>query len=194
MTQQKFSIQFQWQRYQQRDRRTMDEMKREFEKLADYELAWRPNYSGADARRGVQIFRNVEALGPYATVIILTEPPGNPGISVTNGVEQIATALCRKHSIDPHSVTWIEHYDRPKDCRVCSGAGVIESQVAAPGVIVNGAYCDRCKGTGKSEPDSWDAVKFDWDDDRARHPQWESVEWAQVAERIGAAGREWKDL
>ena len=44
------------------------------------------------------------------TLVILTELPDNPGTSVTNCVEKIATKVLKEFRLDWHDITWIEHY------------------------------------------------------------------------------------
>lgn len=44
-------------------------------------------------------------------VIICEEVNGNPGISVTNAVEDIAFQVCQQFQIDPQNLVWIEHYN-----------------------------------------------------------------------------------
>ncbi len=44
------------------------------------------------------------------TVIIATEVPTNPGTSITNRVEHLATLVIRASGIDPEGCIWIEHY------------------------------------------------------------------------------------
>lgn len=43
-------------------------------------------------------------------VVMVTELDDNPGTSVTNMAEQLATLICQEFSIDPASLIWIEHY------------------------------------------------------------------------------------
>lgn len=43
------------------------------------------------------------------TIFLLTELPDNPGMSVTNAVELIATWLLNDHKLDPSEVFFIEH-------------------------------------------------------------------------------------
>ncbi|MBN1180510.1 MAG: hypothetical protein JXD18_14975 [Anaerolineae bacterium] len=47
---------------------------------------------------------------PHGTVVVLTEPGDNPGISVTNAVEQIAAQVAMMDELDPAATVWIEHY------------------------------------------------------------------------------------
>lgn len=44
-------------------------------------------------------------------IIVATEMPNNPGQSITNTAETIATQFLRKYNISPQGMTWIEHYD-----------------------------------------------------------------------------------
>ena len=43
-------------------------------------------------------------------VVILTEVADNPGISVTNTAEELATQIAAMYLLDPTTTTWIEHY------------------------------------------------------------------------------------
>lgn len=45
-------------------------------------------------------------------VIILTEPENNPGMSVTNGVEKIATQVLRQNSLHHLDAVFVEHYPK----------------------------------------------------------------------------------
>ena len=51
------------------------------------------------------------------TYVILTEQPDNQGVSVTNAVEIIATAVYDQLFIDKplNKVVWIEHYIEPEE-------------------------------------------------------------------------------
>jgi outer membrane biogenesis lipoprotein LolB len=88
------------------------------------------------------------------TVVVLTEPWDNQGVSVTNAVEYIAGAvtdlslLWEKH---PDEVTWIEHYPR--------------------------------RGEGIRIEETWDLVEFDWEFDEGWHasnPRWHPMNKADV--------------
>jgi hypothetical protein len=52
-------------------------------------------------------------------VFLLTELPDNPGMSVTNAIDIIATKLLAEYMISPHEAAFIEHYpadaSRPQD-------------------------------------------------------------------------------
>jgi len=43
-------------------------------------------------------------------VVIFTELPDNPGMSVTNAAEWIATMLLHRYDLDLENTIWIEHY------------------------------------------------------------------------------------
>ncbi len=43
-------------------------------------------------------------------VFVATELPDNPGTSVTNFAEHLATAMLSRHGLKPEDVIWIEHY------------------------------------------------------------------------------------
>jgi len=43
-------------------------------------------------------------------IVVLTELASNPGMSVTNAYEDIATHLVKERNLDPFRVIWFEHY------------------------------------------------------------------------------------
>jgi hypothetical protein len=50
-------------------------------------------------------------------VFVATELPDNPGTSVTNFAENLATAMRSQYRLKPEEVIWIEHYPEAKDHR-----------------------------------------------------------------------------
>lgn len=50
--------------------------------------------------------------GAVPTTVIASELPDNPGTSVTNMAEELATRVCRENNISPHWLLWIEHYPK----------------------------------------------------------------------------------
>jgi hypothetical protein len=64
-------------------------------------------YWGCDSRCGLRFFRR----GPRA-LVIFTELPDNPGTSVTNFIEGLATAIRRERCPDlvPQRLYVVEHY------------------------------------------------------------------------------------
>ena len=47
----------------------------------------------------------------HPAVIIATEQPEREGLSVTNGIEAIASGVCRTYGLNPRHTVLIEHYD-----------------------------------------------------------------------------------
>ena len=47
----------------------------------------------------------------HPAVIIVTEQSEREGLSVTNGIETIAAAVCRTYGLNPRHTVLIEHYD-----------------------------------------------------------------------------------
>jgi hypothetical protein len=120
---------------------------------------------GRPARCGLELIE----LPNVRTVIIATELSDNPGVSVTNFAEELATLVCNMFGIDPAILVWIEHY--PADpCPVCAGTGKSK----------DGASCRACHGSGtRREAASYDRVTFkvqqvrgEW---RMSEPAWRSM-------------------
>jgi hypothetical protein len=53
------------------------------------------------------------ALPESGIAVIATELKDNPGMSITNAAEYVATAVCKKLRLGPHLLVWIEHYGYP---------------------------------------------------------------------------------
>jgi hypothetical protein len=47
------------------------------------------------------------------TVVIATEREDNPGTSITNVAEHLASYVCDRFAIDPEKLVWVEHYGYP---------------------------------------------------------------------------------
>ena len=62
-------------------------------------------YHGCPSRCGLDIWQSKDA-----TVVVVTELHDNPGTSVTNVAESLATQVCRQYGISPQGLVWIEHY------------------------------------------------------------------------------------
>ncbi len=43
-------------------------------------------------------------------IVVMTEAADNPGTSVTNAAEIIATMFCERYGLNPRQVIFIEHY------------------------------------------------------------------------------------
>jgi hypothetical protein len=70
-------------------------------------------FRGCDSCCDIEVQRRSN--GKY--VFVATEVPDNPGTSVTNFAEQLATAMRRQHGLKPEDVIWIEHYPEAKGRR-----------------------------------------------------------------------------
>jgi len=57
---------------------------------------------------GVTIFRP-ENNWP---VVVVTELPVNPGMSVTNAISWLLPRIAKQYGLDPEAVTWVEHYPK----------------------------------------------------------------------------------
>ena len=67
----------------------------------DYKGFW-----NCDSCCDIEVHRRSD--GKY--VFVVTELPDNPGTSVTNFAEHLATAMRSRHGLKPEDVIWIEHY------------------------------------------------------------------------------------
>jgi len=74
----------------------------------DYKGFW-----NCDSCCDIEVHRRSD--GKY--VFVATELPGNPGTSVTNFAEHLATAMRRQFGLRPAEVIWIEHYPEAKNRR-----------------------------------------------------------------------------
>jgi hypothetical protein len=85
-------------------------------------------------------------------VVKVSELADNPGVSVTNFAEGLASIICNRFGIDPADLVWIEHY--PVDpCPVCDGSGKRRDGTEV---------CRACDGRGqRREAASYDLVTFD---------------------------------
>ncbi len=71
-----------------------------------YRLRYRPWRGAPEALCDIAVYRY-----PHGTVVVMTEPPDNRGMSVTNAVETIAALVANAEEMaDPASVLWLEHY------------------------------------------------------------------------------------
>ena len=64
---------------------------------------------------GCECFCHLEILSleDGRTVVIATELEGNPGTSITNSAEHLASMVCDRFEIHPQKLVWIEHYGYP---------------------------------------------------------------------------------
>lgn len=66
-------------------------------------------YTAGGGSDGVCLIERID-LPDGRTVIACLQPAGNPGISITNGVEHIATHVCDRFELDRGKLVWLEHY------------------------------------------------------------------------------------
>jgi hypothetical protein len=87
--------------------------------------SYKPHGHGIQARCGVQVFETRQR-----DVLVLTELPDNPGMSVTNYSEGLVTELLARHErLNPQRLAVIEHYpasskdDETHDHVICDFRG-----------------------------------------------------------------------
>jgi hypothetical protein len=74
-----------------------------------FTFVWTPAASRAEATVDIKIFDG-RAEHEGKTIVLATEPENNPGISVTNGCEQIATQLYQAGHFPKEAFVFIEEY------------------------------------------------------------------------------------
>ena len=70
-------------------------------------------FHGCQAQCEIEIHRH-----PEFTAVVCSERDDNPGTSVTNFAEGLATLICAEHKIDTATLVWIERY--PQARRRCT--------------------------------------------------------------------------
>jgi hypothetical protein len=108
------------------------------------------------AECGLEIHR-----GKNSTIVIITELPDNPGMSICNAFEDLFLQVVEAYNLDPERIMWIEHWEIWK--------------------VSEGAPYDR-------EEEDWHRVEFDWDGDRATNPRWSFVTASFVRSAIAVIG------
>lgn len=93
------------------------------------------------ARCGVDVYQ-----GRESSVVVVTELPDNPGMSICNAFEDLFPQVCRKYALNPEKVLWIEYWGRWR--------------------VADGAPYDR-------KEEEWLKVYFQWDGNRVRDPKWQ---------------------
>ena len=59
----------------------------------------------------LRIYRNDDK---NSVLVVASELHDNPGTSITNMAESLATMVCRQYHISPHKLIWVEHYPRQR--------------------------------------------------------------------------------
>jgi hypothetical protein len=90
------------------------------------------------------------------TVVIATELPDNPGTTITNAAELLATEIRQRLVTAGEAMVWIEHY---QERGVVNGAPTIQ--------------------------ETFDRVLFRWDGNRYDDPQWLPFSRKAVEQLIG---------
>jgi hypothetical protein len=81
-------------------------------------------------------------------LVIISEAPDNPGMSVTNASEDIAGQIVRAFNLDPARTRWIEHY--PQETW-------------------------RYHGREEIKPATFDEVVYRWERLAAANPNWKRI-------------------
>lgn len=104
-----------------------------------------------DSYCGVEIMRR----GRAATVI-LTELPDNPGTSVTNAIENIATLIYKERLSDmaADAITWIEHYPQREKIAETHDRVILQWEPSMPHWLGG-----KIVGTGKFAHPKWMPMK-----------------------------------
>jgi hypothetical protein len=136
-----------------------------YQKTHDYILTWTPNGQLCAAICKVKIFRDKKPFSLAKLMIFVSEMPNNPGMSVTNGFEQIANEiLCRYieeggDNLEFIAITWIEHWAKDSKLRLV---------------------------------ETFDRVQMRAENDRFCRPQWHRLSW-DLLKRILEIEGEFKD-
>ncbi len=99
-------------------------------------------------------------------IVLISQTNDNPGASVTNTAEHMATLIINRYDLRHHATTWIEHYPT-------------EYHKASP--------------TKLFMQETFDTIQFSWHFDYhvgkwiARNPEWQRIERRQIDEWIGQA-------
>ena len=66
-------------------------------------------FHGAEATCDLELVR----LADGRTLCVAYEREDNPGTSVTNAAEHLASAVCDRFGVEPRRLVWVEHYAYP---------------------------------------------------------------------------------
>jgi hypothetical protein len=67
-------------------------------------------YKSRNGADGICLLERID-LPDGRIVIVCISTPGNPGISISNGVEDICFQVCERFEIPPARLVWLEHYE-----------------------------------------------------------------------------------
>jgi hypothetical protein len=71
-------------------------------------------YKAQNGSDGVCLIERID-LPDRRIVVACMAVAGNPGVSITNAVEEICFQVCERFQIPPHRLIWLEHYDSDGD-------------------------------------------------------------------------------
>lgn len=115
----------------------------------EFIYTFKPQANRVEARCGIRVL-----WAPTGDlVVIATELPDNPGMSITNAAEEVATTIYQEYGqgqIEPQQMLWIEH------------------------------YLERVSSTGLI-PESFDLVTFRWDGRQFTNPDWRRLGAQELA-------------
>jgi hypothetical protein len=137
-----------------------------YQKTHDYILTWTPKGQLCAAICKVKIFHEKKYLGVDRFIIFVSEMPNNPGMSVTNGFEQIAMEIIERDFLEivarnfvGTNFTWVEHWAKDPKLKL---------------------------------EETFDTVTLTWRDRRLALPQWKRVSWYTLSRILEIEG-EFKD-
>lgn len=120
-------------------------------------------YHGCESRCRLRVYRPE---GKPPVIIASEEEDQNPGTSITNMAEEIATDVCRIYGLAHEPFIWIEHYDDRGDPAKRRGLG---------------------DAFGRVSGESFDVVMFLRRGTRLSGPEWCPITKAEVEDLIGEA-------
>lgn len=83
-------------------------------------------------------------------LVVATELHSNPGMSITNSSEKLATEVVNHFKLDPAKTTFVEHYND----EISYGSSVWYR---------------------RNNPDHYSTVTYTWENGVAKRPQWTSI-------------------
>ncbi len=96
-----------------------------------------------------------------ATIVIATELATNPGMSITNAAEVLASKIVKQFHLNPKTTRFIEHYGKES----------------------------YDHDAGRKRADTYDEVMFTWNGTGATHPVWKPVEAGEMKKLLRTSRR-----
>jgi hypothetical protein len=120
-------------------------------KQTDIIYSYQPPAAGIEAKCQVRIYQT-----DAGATVLLTELADNPGMSITNASEEIASSLAARFALNPIITTWIEHYPST-------------------------AWRDE-----RRRDETFDEITYTWQGQTASAPQWRRLTIEEVERMTGA--------